>query len=382
MKSSSKIIYSRSSPVKKLESFPLKKEVSVVIPVYQEAENLEYLIPEIDRVLVESEVSYELIIVDDNSQDGTEELIEKLGSEFPLNLIVREVEPRSLEQSVLKGLSLAKNSVSVVMDADFSHPPAFLPEMIMPIVSGDADITVGSRYMKGGGIENWSFLRRVSSRASGFLAKGISKLTDPTSGFMAVRSSLVSDLPVNPKSWKVVLEFVTRLDGRVKEVPIVFCDRRFGESKLDNGAKLAYLRHLWSLYELRLPTVMELVKFCFVGLFGLTVDTTVLIALVEGFGVGHLLAASLAFGVAVSCNYFLNRFWTFRKKEVESLLGSFFSYVSVCGIGLLVRLLVMSLLLSSAFNSGEKFYLLASFMGVATATIFNFIGSKVFAFAR
>jgi len=382
VKSSRIIKHSNTRLANKLEGFPLRREVSVILPVYQEVLNLEVLIPEIDRILVAAEISYELIIVDDNSGDGTEELVERLSRKYPLNLVVREIEPRSLEQSVLKGLSLAKNQTSVVMDADFSHPPESLPDIILPVVKGEADIVVGSRYMAGGRVENWSFSRRVSSRFSGLLAKGFSGLSDPTSGFMAVRSSLVEDLIVDPKSWKVVLEFVTRLDGRVTEVPIVFRDRKFGESKLSGSVKLDYLRHLWGLYELKLPTVMELVKFCVVGLFGLTVDTTVLIALVEGFGVGYLKAAAGAFAVAVTCNYFLNRFWTFRKEDLSYLISSFASYVGVCGFGLLVRLVVMHLLLSSVLDAGDKFYLLASFLGVATATIFNFIGSKVFAFGR
>ena len=108
MKSSRKINYSNTRLSNKLEAFPLPKQVSIILPVYQEVQNLEVLIPEIDKVLSAAEISYELVIVDDNSADGTEELIERLSAEYPLQLVVRETEPRSLEQSVLKGLSLAK----------------------------------------------------------------------------------------------------------------------------------------------------------------------------------------------------------------------------------------------------------------------------------
>jgi dolichol-phosphate mannosyltransferase len=268
------------------------------------------------------------------------------------------------------------------MDADLSHPVDAIPSMIQPIIEGRCDVTVGTRYMAGGGSENWSWTRKLISRAAGLLAKGLTSLSDPTSGFMAVRRSVLDGIKLNPLGWKIVLEVAVKAGPRIEEVPIVFADRKQGKSKLGLRAQVDYIHHLWHLYCYRYPTLEQLIKFCFVGFSGLFVDTAVLVALVHWVFLDPRAATVFAFTAAVSWNYAFNRRWSFRLPESPRLFTSYVLFCLVCVIGLGIRVGVMHLLMEYAGMGKRPWYVLASFMGVALVTLFNFLGSKYIAFAN
>ncbi len=216
--------------------------VSIVLPTYNEAESLKTLIPEIKKAL--NAFSYEIVVVDDNSPDGTGKVAKSLGAKT----IVRTTE-RGLATAVIRGFKDASGEVCVVMDADGSHPINKLPDMITPILNRSADITVGSRYIKGGDAENWPLHRKIGSKGAGLLAIGLTKLSDPTSGFMGVRKSLLDTITLDPTGWKIVLEVVAKCPkARILEVPITFKDREHGESKANLKVSLQYLQHLGKLY--------------------------------------------------------------------------------------------------------------------------------------
>ena len=217
--------------------------ISIIIPTYNEAENIGVIIPRIFTVLKESRIEGEVIIVDDNSPDGTGQRARELSSNYPVRVEVRTGE-RGLASAVMHGFAVANGEICVVMDADLSHPVDRIPAMVRPIQEGAVDATVGSRYISGGGCEGWPLIRRIISRGAGFLAAGLTKLSDPTSGFMAVRKSVLNGVELNPVGWKIVLEVITRTNCRFAEVPIVFLDRLHGESKLDHKIHLQYLLQL------------------------------------------------------------------------------------------------------------------------------------------
>ncbi|RLG99454.1 hypothetical protein DRO38_07735, partial [Candidatus Bathyarchaeota archaeon] len=164
--------------------------------------------------------------------------------------------------------------------------------------------------------------------------------------------------------------------------PIIFADRQKGKSKLGLKAQVDYLRHLWRLYCFKFPTIFQFIKFCLVGLSGIFVDTTILVSLVELLSFDPRLAAVFAFFAAVSWNYVFNRIWTFETGKSTKLAHSYISFVTVCLLGLGIRIGVMHLLIEYAGMGKSPWYILASFLGIVSATIFNFLGSKYIAFSK
>lgn len=225
---------------------------SIIVPTFREAEALPDLIDRIGRVRAEDSSIIELIIVDDDSRDGTEELIAARAEPW-VRLIVRE-EDRGLSQAVLAGLGAARGELLVVMDADLSHPPEKIAEMREAIVDG-ADFVVGSRYVSGGTTAaDWGLLRFLNSRVATALARPLTNITDPMSGFFAMpRHVFERAREPSPLGYKIGLELLVRCGCRdVREVPIHFSNRTRGESKLTARQQLLYVRHLLRLYRFKL----------------------------------------------------------------------------------------------------------------------------------
>jgi len=353
--------------------------ISVILPTYNEAENIRRIIPAIAKVFQDEKIQGEVIVVDDDSPDGTAGIASELGNSFPVRVYVRKSD-RGLSKAVMKGFEMARGEICVVMDADLSHPVEKIPDMVQPILEGKCDATVGSRYAGGGGARNWPLLRKIISKGAGLLAKGVTRLSDPTSGFMALRKSILEGVTLDPLGWKIVLEVVVKAKARVVEIPIVFADRAQGESKLGFRAQMDYLRHLGRLYTYRYPLLLEFFKFCLVGLTGLVVDTAVLVSLVDHASLDPRFAAVFAFVAAVSWNYLFNRIWAFDSGRSTPIPRSYVFFVFICLGGLGVRIAVMHLLIEYADMGVRPWYILASFVGIAAATVFNFLGSRYVAF--
>ena len=226
-------------------------QVSVVVPTYCEAENLPVLVPSIWAALQAAGLRGEVIVVDDDSPDGTGDVARQLGRTYPVRVAVRRGE-RGLATAVLAGFAMSDALVVVVMDADGSHPVERLDDLIRPVLEDVADIVVGSRRLPGGAVQDWPWHRRLASWVAGLLSRNLTELSDPTTGFMAMRRSLLSQLDLDPVGWKIVLEVVFKARGaRLLEVPITFLDRRSGKSKLSWSAQVDFVRHLIRLYRQR-----------------------------------------------------------------------------------------------------------------------------------
>ena len=223
---------------------------SIVIPTFRERDNLQRLLPALFDVLRQAGLAAEVVVVDDDSRDGTEELCRRLSADNPLWLYIRRGE-RGLATAVLRGLQLAKGDVLVVMDADFSHPPEAVPKLIEAAESPACDLAVGSRYVAGGAVDpDWSWLRHINSKVATLLARGLTDVSDPMAGFFAIkRDTLAQAKVLRPLGYKILLELIVRCDcRRVVEIPIAFQDRELGESKLSLAQQWLYLRHLGRLY--------------------------------------------------------------------------------------------------------------------------------------
>jgi len=204
------------------------------------------------KVRAENGSITELLIVDDDSRDGTEALIAARPEPW-LKLIVRK-EDRGLSQAVLAGLHAARGDLLVVMDADLSHPPEAIADMQQAISDG-ADFVVGSRYVSGGSTaDDWGVLRFINSWVATTMARPLTTITDPMSGFFALsRQVFERAREPSPLGYKIGLELLVRCGCKnVREVPIHFVNRVRGESKLTLKQQLLYVRHLMRLYRFKL----------------------------------------------------------------------------------------------------------------------------------
>jgi len=246
--------------------------LSVVIPTLYEAKNIEAVVERITRSL--HGVNHEIIIVDDNSQDGTQEVCARLAASLPVRLIVRAVPTDGLSGAVLLGLSKATGDNLVVMDADLQHPPEKIPELLEKLKLG-AEFAMGSRYVKGGEIAGrWSVFRRVNSRVATFLAKPFAgEVRDPMSGFFAMTRDVYERRRfVAPTGYKIALELLCKCGvSRVTEVPIQFGLRVNGQSKLSIKEQVRYIEHLSRLYDFSYPRLSPVLKFVLTVLVSLMV---------------------------------------------------------------------------------------------------------------
>lgn len=228
--------------------------ISVVVPTFKEAENLPHVTKAISDALAGRDWSYEILFVDDDSQDGSEEICAKLAEKDPVRIVVRKGE-RGLATAVVHGIEQSAGDIVVVMDADLSHPASAIPEMVERLQSAHSDFVLGSRYVKGGTIhDDWSVFRRLNSIIPSLLARPLCHLRDPMSGFFAIRRGDMPDSgALSPIGYKIALEiFVKGRFQHASEVPIHFADRQYGQSKLSLGEQLNFLRHLARLYAYKL----------------------------------------------------------------------------------------------------------------------------------
>jgi len=362
-------------------SNPSSLAVSVVLPTYNESESLPVMVPRIAQTLREAGIEGEILIVDDNSPDGTAEVAERLAQDYPVR-VHKRVNERGLATAVLAGFELSNAEVCVVMDADGSHPVDALPTMVRTILDDKADIVVGSRHVPGGGSKDWPLFSQFKSKLAATLALGVTSMTDPTTGFLAARRSLLSRLDLDPVGWKIVLEIVVKATpSRVAEVPIIFVDRELGVSKQSLGVFGEYLAHLAKLYAFRYPALTELAKFCAVGVLGMCLDLATVIATKETWQLDTRLCAVFGFIIAVTSNFVLNRKYTFKRARELPLLFSYATYVGTNLAGLAVRMLTIQALIALAGMDQGHNYVFTNFVGIILATLVNFVGAKFFAFA-
>ena len=223
-------------------------EVSVVIPTYNEAGGIEQLISALTDVFAQANVNGEIVVVDDNSPDGTGALVDALAAKYPVRCVHRAGK-LGLSSAVITGWSTCASPILGVMDADFSHDPKVIPAMLDAIRSGRCELAIGSRYIPGGGITNWPWRRRITSRVAIMLAMPLTRVKDITSGFFFCKRSVIEGVELDPIGFKIGLEVIMKGNYQnATEVPYVFTDRRHGSSKLNSGEIFNYLRQLAKIY--------------------------------------------------------------------------------------------------------------------------------------
>lgn len=350
-------------------------QFSVVIPTLNEVENIDPLLIRLfDLDLPPG--NFEVIFVDDGSLDGTPEKIHVWEGRANVRLVERKARP-NLTASILAGVAVARSNVVVVMDADLSHPPERLPAIVAPVLDGNYDVAIGSRYVLGGGTEGGPPHRQWLSRICDWLARPVCGVDDATSGFFAFRRELASTITEHTHGYKVLLELLVAGQGKLKivEVPFCFRDRTRGISKLSLSHQWAYLQRLMTLAGASVTTGTGS-RFAATGLLGVIIDAGLFQWLMSS-GTGLALAHIVSFFVATTANFTLNSKLSSRSHLPAALtwhqIGRFFM---VGGIALLIRGGVLALLIYGWHLPP----ILAIFPAIATTAVINYLGSIFYVF--
>ena len=355
--------------------------LSIIVPTFREADNIAPLAERIDAALSGTGIEWELLLVDDDSNDGSEAVAAELARRLPVRMVTRRETPRDLSLAVIEGIRLSRFDRLVVMDADLSHPPERIVDLLAAL-DGDCGIVIGSRYTSGGVVDrSWSLYRVLNSRLATWLARPLVRCSDPMAGFFATRRSRLPELrSLRPMGYKIALELMVRGHLRVREVPIDFRDRSIGFSKMNWRQQIRFLRHLSRLYNYKFGSLARIPLFSVVGASGLIVDLAFYLGL-QWAGVEHRLARFLSFWPAVSWNWALNRGLTFSERARQPRVGQWARFMASSLIGLGVNVGSYALL-TSYVEVFDRHRLLAFFCGVGLGSLVNFVVADLYVYRR
>jgi len=371
----------QGSPADRLAEIRIITPLSVIVPTYREADNIPFVIERMQALKDSQNLDLELIFVDDQSADGSAELVADAGLDW-VRMIVREG-PRGLSLAVVDGFRAARNPVIVCMDADLSHPPEKIPNLILALDSGQ-EFAIGSRYVAGGSTDDdWGIFRWLNSRIATWLARPLTRIKDPMSGFFAMRKSDFDKARgLNPVGYKIALELIVKCDlNNVGEIPIHFTDRVRGDSKLTLKEQLKYIQHIRRLYLHRFANAMYLLQFLVVGASGVVVNLAVLTAL-QLLGAADSVALLGGIAVSVVTNFLLNRRFTFSYARDRSMWKQFVGFVGASLIGMVVNYSVSLQVARAGWVEGPLALQAAALVGIASGLVFNFLANRFVVFRR
>jgi len=317
--------------------------VTVVVPTYRERENIPLVVGRLDELLGDFE--WEVVFVDDDSDDGSAEVFLDLARRHPRVRAIRRIGRRGLATACLEGMASSSAEIFAVMDADLQHDETVLPKMISAFEDDPAlDLAVGTRYTGDGGFSNWSKRRQFVSKFATFIEKSVLRtpLSDPMSGFFVLRRSLFEDTVrhMTGRGFKILLDIVLSAgrELRTREFPYEFRARQHGESKLDVVVGLEYLYLLVDKTLGRLVPV-SFVLYVLAGLSGLLLHLAILGALFRGAGVPFVDAQIYATVVAMVSNFLVNNAVTFRSRRLKGFLlaAGLTAYIAICSLGAIVN---------------------------------------------
>jgi dolichol-phosphate mannosyltransferase len=399
-------------------------DLSVIIPTYNESENILNLL---DSIIgkIPHQLTTEIIVVDDNSPDRTGELAERysrtlergnVGSRewsstegqlrgdndpvgdglthFFVSVIHRDGK-KGLVSAIMEGIKSSKGEYILVMDADLSHSPEVIPKMLHELSSSDTDIVVASRYVRGGSIIGWPFKRRLISKGAVKIAKYSLRLnkqiTDPMSGFFALKRHIIENVKIDSAGYKILLEILVKSsDANVKEIPYTFTNRKAGQSKLDNTVIWDYIKAVYHLYRYGRKSskavswltrvkkdriVLFLSKagrFYTVGASGFLINYLVSVLLFNSSvaSLGYIQATIGGIIVSNISNFLLNKAWTFEDRDFtpRKTLRQYGLFAAITSGGAAIQLGVLQVLLQSGFS-----YEVSLLMAVGIASVSNFL---------
>lgn len=352
-------------------------ELTIIIPTYNERENIRPLVERLERVL--EGINWSALFVDDNSPDQTADVVGEVGRYQPRVKCLLRIGRRGLSSACIEGLQAAEAPYLAVMDADLQHDETILPRMLDALKQNGIELVVASRYSEGGDMSEWSRWRRFVSKTATYLAKMLFAhgSSDPMSGFFMLRRDLFEEVgrKLSGRGFKILLDFFLSADRPLafQEVPYSFRLRHAGESKLD-------VRVTWDLIELLAEKTIGRViptRFLFftgVGAFGILVHLAVLGLANQGLGFRFDVSQLMAILVAMTSNFYMNNVITYRDKSLKGkkILRGLLSFYIACGFGGFINFAV-AVFVSETWGP----WALAGFAGAVAGAVWNFSTTSI-----
>src|SRR5882724_1822133 len=357
-------------------------QLSVVVPTFNERDNVTVLYRRLDATL--KGIAWEVVFVDDNSPDGTWEVVRGLARQDSRVRCIRRIGRRGLSGACIEGILASSAPYAAVIDADLQHDETQLPRMLALLQSGEADLVVGSRYIAGGSAESFNKQRAGISALATEVAKRVLrvKIADPMSGFFMVRSDRFEQLApqLSTQGFKILLDIVATARGelRIKEIPYTFGARLHGESKLDSTVALDFLGLV--LAKLTSDVVsLRFLLFAMVGSTGLLVHLAALFVALEVFGLPFPEAQACGALVAMTSNFILNNFLTYRDQRLQgfAILRGLLLFYLVCSVGLFANVGV-----AFSVYDQEPIWWLAGAAGALMGVVWNYAMSGLFVWRK
>jgi dolichol-phosphate mannosyltransferase len=359
-------------------------ELAVVIPTFQESDNVAELVRRVGLVL--DGIDWELIFVDDDSPDGTADRVRALARADARVRVLQRIGRRGLSSACIEGMLATSAPFVAVMDGDLQHDETLLPQMLQAIKSQDLEIAVGSRYVDGGGVGDWNARRRSMSRLATRIGQILihADLQDPMSGFFMVRSDVLRGCVrrLSGVGFKILLDIFSAAERplRFVEIPFTFRQRQSGASKLDHAVLWEYL--LMLLQKLAGPLIpVRFIAFSLIGGLGVFVHMAVLWPVLKLAGdQAFVIGQSAATLVAMTTNFLLNNIITYRDMRLRGrrLLWGWLSFVAACSVGALANVGIASYL----FQAGRSGWLLSALSGILVGAVWNYAVTAVYTWRR
>ena len=350
-------------------------ELAIVVPTLNESGNIAEFLSLLEVALVGTE--WEAVFVDDNSSDGTADLLREIAREDRRVRVIQRVGRRGLASAVVEGAMASSAPLIAVMDADLQHDHGCLPRLVAAVREG-SDVAVGSRYVDGGGVGEWDSSRHTGSLWATRLAQTVlnAPLSDPMSGFFCIsREAFMASLPrLSGGGFKILLDLVSSapVPLKVAEVPYVFRVRTAGESKLDFMVVAEYAKLLLDKSVGRFIPI-SLLLFLGVGALGVFVHLAILGTLLNGVSIGFAVAQGIAVACAMTFNFSLNNMFTYSDRRLRGwrFAKGLAFFAAVCSVGAAANVGVGSYLYANEPN-----WWLAGIAGSLIGAVWNYVASS------
>jgi dolichol-phosphate mannosyltransferase len=357
-------------------------QLSVIVPTFNECDNVTTLFRRLETAL--AGIAWEVIFVDDNSPDGTWDVVRGLARQDGRVRCIRRIGRRGLSGACIEGILASSAPCAAVIDADLQHDETQLPKMLALLRGGEFDLVIGSRYIEGGNADSFDRQRAGASAFATELARGVLrvKVADPMSGFFMIRRDRFEQLApqLSTQGFKILLDIVATARGhlRIKEIPYRFAARLHGESKLDSMVALDFLGLV--LAKLTHDAVsLRFLLFATVGLIGILVHFAALFIALRAFHLPFAAAQGCGAFSAMTSNFILNNFLTYRDQRLSglALLRGLLVFYLVCSVGLAANVGV-----AFSVYDQEPIWWLAGAAGALMGVVWNYAMSGLFVWRR
>jgi dolichol-phosphate mannosyltransferase len=357
-------------------------ELSIIVPTFNEQANVVELVHRLEACL--AHVAWEVIFVDDDSPDGTANLVHKIGRLDRRVRCLQRLGRRGLASACIEGMLSSSAPYLAVIDGDLQHDETLLPQMLEFLKKEDTDIVVGSRYVSGGRLGDWNQRRAAISRFATRLSRLVlrAELADPMSGFFMIRREAFH-LVVRKLSgigFKILVDIFASSPQPLhfKELPYQFRLRHAGESKLDNQATWDYLMLLLDKLIGHIIPV-RFIAFTLVGVFGVFLHLLILSLMLHGLQIGFITSQSIATLIAITNNFVLNNILTYRDMRLRGWqwLRGWLLFTLVCGFGALANVGIASYLFEM-----NTFWVLSAFAGIIVGAVWNYAVTAVYTWKK